>query len=99
MCFDVENSCIGTTECVINSHDMKETINIAEKPLFLMGVIGFEEGIGDCTLRHYVAYCRSFDGRWFKYDDAAVQNRPVEVKKHFSTINAALVIFVHLGSE
>ena len=93
LCIDVEN--VSTSESIhlINLNELKSTLTIGMQTLILIGVIAFEEPIGNNKLRYYIAYCRSLQGDWFIYDDATSFTKPLKVKYN-STINPALILYV-----
>ena len=89
---DVEGNEPELNNSPIFINNIQTTLLIANKTLILVGVVAFEEPIGTNTLRHYVAYCRSLQGCWTKYDDASRDDRPIKVKN--IAISIGLLIYV-----
>lgn len=89
LCVDVEDS----NQQSINLEQLNTSLHIGEQVLILIGVIGFEEPIGDNTLRHYIAYNRNFNGVWSKYDNVQTSKRALKLLQNEFDVMVALAIY------
>lgn len=76
---------------VIKIYNIKTYLNVCEKKLILAGVIKYlPSKIPNCQ-GHYIAYCRSFTGKWQKKDNNT--SKILNVKKNVK-IKILLLFYV-----
>lgn len=91
---DIEDMQKNTTSCLVKLNKLITNISIQKQTFILIGIVGFEEPIGDNVSRHYVAYCKSIQGSWMKYDDTEDSTKPVKLTDQTITINGAILIYI-----
>lgn len=92
---DTKNKC----ESVLKLNELMSHILIEEQTFILIGVVGFEDPIGDQTTRHYYACCRSFQGFWMKYDDTEESTKPIRISEKATTISGAILIYIEYDNK
>ena len=95
LCIDIEKLPFETDEydCSLKLEDSKFIIKMEKQTLVLIGIVGFENCIGPDLQRHYLAFCRSLDGKWYEYNDIECTKKAVPVKRNLK-VNAALFIYI-----
>ena len=61
----------------------------------LTGIVAFKNSI-HADARHYLAFCRNLEGRWYKYDDNEVTIKAIPVKRNIE-IEGALLIYTQIS--
>ncbi|XP_031783158.1 uncharacterized protein LOC116416911 [Nasonia vitripennis] len=99
LCIDIEDTVKNSGSCLLKLGELVSHIKIEEQSFILMGIIGFQEPLGEQTTRHYFACCRGIQGFWLKYDNTEESSKPIRISDKAASLNGAILIYIEFDNK
>lgn len=101
LCLDIEKRETGSEGCRCDINSLNTNLSVLQKNFRLVGVIGFEEPIGNNVERHYVSYFKNMTSNnltnyWQKIDDSEHKKKPVGITSKNISVNISMIFYAEL---
>lgn len=94
LCLDIEDINTGSNVCLLSLEKLPISVKIGKQLLLLIGIVAYQEPIGNNLLRHYVSYCRNIEGKWLRFDNSdKISNKATYIRNTQIEVNTALAIY------